>query len=246
MTLVLDGILVEHGGSDGRAVQPLSVMVHPGGGAGVLRRSADSIGARVFELRLGGSWEGRLRECGVSAAEPPLQLTGGRVNALLTQIHVETVRPAAASAMAIGGLTLTLLAELRRTLATGRAGRTMPEWLRRAVTLIHARYRSELRMAELAREVGVHPVHLSRGFRRAFGVTMTEYVRDLRIHFAAEAMVSSRDPLPSIAQSAGYQNMGHFTRCFKRATGMTPAAYRGARIARRALGSAASLESRAS
>ena len=75
--------------------------------------------------------------------------------------------------------------------------------------------------------MGVHPVHLSRGFRRAFGVTMTDYVRDLRIHYAAEALVASPDPVPRIARSAGYQNVGHFTRSFKRATGLTPAAYRG-------------------
>jgi AraC-like DNA-binding protein len=84
-----------------------------------------------------------------------------------------------------------------------------------------------MRMAAIAREVGVHPVHLSRGFRRAFGVTMTDYVRDLRIHYAAEALVASPDPVPRIARSAGYQNVGHFTRSFKRATGLTPAAYRG-------------------
>jgi transcriptional regulator GlxA family with amidase domain len=56
---------------------------------------------------------------------------------------------------------------------------------------------------------------------------MTDYVRDLRIHYAAEALVASPDPVPRIARSAGYQNVGHFTRSFKRATGLTPAAYRG-------------------
>jgi len=227
LTLVLDGLVVEERGQEVCACQPLSVIVHPAGGQGILRRSGSPGWARCFEMRLGGGWVDRLRECGLPQGGPPTVITGGRVNTLMAQIHVETVRPAPASAMAIGGLTLTLLAELRRYTAASSGGPPMTGWLRRAVALVHERYRGQVRMADIAREVGVHPVHLSRGFRRAFGLTMTDYVRDLRVHFAAEALVASPDPLPRIARSAGYQNVGHFTRSFKRATGMTPAAYRG-------------------
>jgi AraC-like DNA-binding protein len=225
ITLVLEGLLVEAADPDVRAIPPLSVAIHITN-SGMLRRSGVAGGTRCFEILLGGVWTNRVRECGLGVGPRAVYLNAGRVNSLVAQIHVETVRPGVASAMAIGGLTLTLLAELRRTLMAEAAPRTMPGWLRQAVTLVHERYRHALRMGELAREVGVHPVHLSRAFRRAFGVTMTEYVRDLRIHVAAEALVGSPDPLPRIARSVGYHNLGHFTRSFKRATGMTPGAYR--------------------
>ncbi len=227
LCLVLDGLLVESDGPDGTACPSPTVLVHPAGGTGLVRRSGGPGWARCFEMRLGGAWLSRLRDCGVTGSLPRFYVDAGRVNMLMAQIHVEVVRPAAASAMAIGGLTLTLLAELRRLIASGTEVRSMPGWLRRAVTMLHERFRAPMRMAAIAREVGVHPVHLSRGFRRAFGVTMTDYVRDLRIHYAAEALVASPDPVPRIARSAGYQNVGHFTRSFKRATGLTPAAYRG-------------------
>lgn len=226
LTLVLDGLLVEDARPEVTPVPPLSVAVHATNGHNVTRRSGVPDITRCFEIRFGGVWEDRIRECGMGVPSPSIYLSAGRINSLAAQIHVEAVRPGAASAMAIGGLTLTLLAELRRTLAGYQPGREMAAWLRKAVTLLHQRYREPLHMGRLAREVGVHPVHLSRAFRRAFGVTMTEYVRDLRVHVAAEALLATPDPLPRIARSVGYHNLGHFTRSFKRATGVTPGAYR--------------------
>ena len=227
ITLVLDGLLVEASEPEVTPVPPLAVVIHSTNGHGLLRRSGVPGLTRCFEMRLGGLWASRIRDCGLSGLGPSACFTAGRVNTLMAQIHVEAVRPGVASVMAIGGLTLTLLAELGRVAAADVGTRPMPPWLRRAVTMVHQRYREPLRMGMLAREVGVHPVHLSRAFRRAFGVTMTEYVRDLRIHVAAEALVAGPEPLPRIARSVGYHNLGHFTRSFKRATGMTPGAYRG-------------------
>jgi AraC-like DNA-binding protein len=229
ITLVLDGLLVETTDPEVTPVPPLAVAIHAANGTGLLRRSGVPGVTRCFEMRLSGGWASRLRESGFAGRGPSAYFNAGRINTLMAQIHVEAVRPGVASSMAISGLTLTLLAELGRVAATDTAGRPMQPWLRRAVALVHQRYREPLRMGELAREVGVHPVHLSRAFRRAFGVTMTEYVRDLRIHVAAEALVAGPDPLPRIARSVGYHNLGHFTRSFKRATGMTPGAYRGRR-----------------
>jgi len=226
VTMVLEGLLVEADEPEVTPVPPLAVVIRSEDGRNLKRRSGVSGLTRCFEIRLGGAWATRMRECGLDG-RPALYVSAGRINTLVGQIHVEAVRPGLASAMAIGGLTLTLLAELRRVISTEAPSRPMPGWLRRAVGLVHQRYREPLHMGELAREVGVHPVHLSRAFRRAFGVTMTEYVRDLRIHVAAEALVSGPEPLPRIARSVGYHNLGHFTRSFKRATGMTPGAYRG-------------------
>jgi AraC-like DNA-binding protein len=55
---------------------------------------------------------------------------------------------------------------------------------------------------------------------------MGEYVRRLRIDFAARALTASDAPLAALAQTAGFADQGHFTRAFKAATGLTPGAYR--------------------
>ena len=84
-------------------------------------------------------------------------------------------------------------------------------------------------MRTIAGAVGVHPVHLPRSFRRRFGITMTSYRRDLRLEAAGYALLTTSHGVARIATEHGYSDQAHFTRAFKRATGMTPAAFRRSR-----------------
>jgi AraC family transcriptional regulator len=60
-----------------------------------------------------------------------------------------------------------------------------------------------------------------------------EYVRRLRVERARADLEKSRDSLSAIALRHGYADQSHFTREFRRATGLTPAAYRRVRGASR-------------
>jgi AraC-like DNA-binding protein len=57
-------------------------------------------------------------------------------------------------------------------------------------------------------------------------MTIAEYVRMLRLDWAAARVAKSEEPLSAIALRAGYADQSHFTRAFKRRTGLTPAQYR--------------------
>ena len=71
-------------------------------------------------------------------------------------------------------------------------------------------------------------MHLARAFRKHFGCTPGEYVRHLRIEFASRELSKSDTPLVEIALAAGFAHQSHFSRIFKRQTGMTPSAFRAA------------------
>jgi AraC family transcriptional regulator len=79
---------------------------------------------------------------------------------------------------------------------------------------------------DVARRVGVHPVHLARTFRRVHQMTFAGYVRQVRIEFARRELTVSGAPLGDIAVAAGFCDQSHFSRLFKRYTGQTPAEYR--------------------
>jgi AraC family transcriptional regulator len=53
-----------------------------------------------------------------------------------------------------------------------------------------------------------------------------EYVRRVRVEFARDAVVNTDAPLVEIAYRAGFADHSHFTRTFKRLTGMTPYEFR--------------------
>ena len=87
-------------------------------------------------------------------------------------------------------------------------------------------------LSGLAESVGVHPVTLARAFRRAFGCTVGEYVRRLRIDHAAHQLAQTELPLAEIALAAGFSDQSHFSNLFRRHTGLSPFKFR--RVARSA------------
>ena len=101
-----------------------------------------------------------------------------------------------------------------------------PTWLTRAREVIHDRFREPLRLADLAREAGVHPAHLSRVFRQRYREPIATCIRRLRTDWAAERLADTDDPISAIALAAGFADQSHLTRALRARTGMTPARYR--------------------
>jgi AraC family transcriptional regulator len=126
--------------------------------------------------------------------------------------------------LAAEGIVLEMLVTLAR-LDSG-AARRPPAWLLRAQELLHSQFTRAMRNADVARAVGVHPAHLARAFRVHFKVSMGCYVRRLRLDWAARELVRSETSLAAVALAAGFADQSHFTRFFKRHTGLTPQAYR--------------------
>jgi AraC family transcriptional regulator len=129
------------------------------------------------------------------------------------------------SPLAIEGLLLEILADASRR-AVRAHGRRRPRWLEQVRDLLHSRFAERLALAELGEAVNVHPIYLASQFRRHFGCTLGDYLRRLRVDFAARDLAGSETPLWEIALAAGFSDQSHFTRIFKQHTGLTPAAYR--------------------
>lgn len=67
---------------------------------------------------------------------------------------------------------------------------------------------------------------VERQFRSAFGISLLQYQRKLRMHRACELLIGSDQPLTTIAYELGYSDHSHFTREFHRWHALTPHAYR--------------------
>jgi AraC family transcriptional regulator len=63
-------------------------------------------------------------------------------------------------------------------------------------------------------------------FRQQYGCTVGDYVRKLRLDFASRQLATSSASLAAIALAAGFADQSHFTKAFRRASGMTPAEWR--------------------
>jgi AraC family transcriptional regulator len=133
--------------------------------------------------------------------------------------------PDALAPLAIEGLVLELLARAARE-RTRLPEPLPPAWLRRARDLVLADAPESRTVTGIAAAVGVHPVYLARMFRLHFGASVADYARNVRLDRAAASIAASQTPIAVIALQAGFFDQSHFTRWFKRHTGLTPLAYR--------------------
>lgn len=104
--------------------------------------------------------------------------------------------------------------------------REPPAWLRAARETLAARYDEPLRVAEIAAQADVHPVHLIRSFRRFFGRTPHAFLRERRLESASTLLRTTSLALVEIALRTGFADQSHFTRAFTRRFGTAPAAFR--------------------
>jgi len=75
--------------------------------------------------------------------------------------------------------------------------------------------------ATLAREVGVHPVHLAQSFRSRLETTPGGFVRAHRM-FRAIELIRGGASLAAAAHAAGFADQSHMTRAIRRARGAPP------------------------
>ncbi|MBA3385719.1 MAG: AraC family transcriptional regulator [Chthoniobacterales bacterium] len=161
----------------------------------------------------------------LAGLEEPVFVHGGRAAWLTLKMYSEALRSDAAAALTIEGLALEILAELGHVKAEP-AEKKLPRWLNQARELLHARLGENMTHEEVADGVGVHPVYLATLFRRHFRCTIGEYVRRLRIEFAAGEIANSGRSLCEIGLAAGFSDQSHFSKVFKHHTGMTPGNFR--------------------
>jgi AraC family transcriptional regulator len=180
-------------------------------------------GGRCFHIEITPSMLARIRQH-TPVLDGPADFHGGLPAGVAARLYGEFHRSDEVSPLAMEGLALELLAEVSRR-PVPVAERAPPRWLRQARDLLHARFAGSPSLDEIAAAVGVHPAHLARVFRRQYGCTMGDYLRQLRVQFACRRLVAADAPLVEIALAAGFVDQSHFTRTFKYHVGMTPAEF---------------------
>jgi AraC family transcriptional regulator len=131
-----------------------------------------------------------------------------------------------AAPLAIEGILLELIAAVARLSQHEESAQTRPQWLDEARDRIHEELALRPSLSSLAESVGVHPVTLARAFRGAFGCTVGEYVRNLRIERATHQLAQTELSLAEIALAAGFSDQSHFSNLFRHHTGFSPSKFR--------------------
>jgi AraC family transcriptional regulator len=220
--LVLEGSLTEFYERQQRDLSPCSMVFTPPGE--IHSNAFHNVGGRCFLVELPPHWTDRLAASDIKL-ENSLEATNGELTRLAAKLYKEFHCVDKASALAVEGLALEILAVFARQ--TENVPETyLPGWLRAAKDLLHDRFSETITLNEIAKQAGVHPVHLARAFRQRYGCSLGEYQRRLRVEHASRQLVTTRHALADIALAAGFADQAHFSRVFKERTGLTPARFR--------------------
>ncbi len=95
-----------------------------------------------------------------------------------------------------------------------------------ADSVIRTHFHQPLSAAIVAAQVGCHPRYLSRIYRAAYGVTLTEAIQRTRIDYGCRLLLNSDLRVGEIARACGVDDADYFQQVFKRRKGLTPSAYR--------------------
>lgn len=131
---------------------------------------------------------------------------------------------------------LTILHELSlyiddaRTLSSSSFAKIEPMFDSRRIQkiqkYINANYKEEIRLEQMAEQVGMTATSFSRFFKLRTGKTLSDYVIDIRIGFATRLLVDSTMSIAEICYECGFNNLSNFNRIFKKKKDCSPKEFR--------------------
>ncbi|MBL9114058.1 MAG: helix-turn-helix transcriptional regulator [Verrucomicrobiaceae bacterium] len=104
--------------------------------------------------------------------------------------------------------------------------KTDPEPVRLARAYMQEHLHEPISLDDVAHAVGVSSFHFCKVFKRATGMTFTDYLGRMRVERARRMLLKPSNRITEVAYEAGFQSLSHFNRSFRRVVGESPTEFR--------------------
>lgn len=118
-------------------------------------------------------------------------------------------------------------------LSGARPGDQEVDYVQMAKDYVGRNFSHEIHVGDIARFIHIHPAYLQRLFKKECGVSVVDYLTEVRMQKAYDLLVRTNMSILDIAGSVGINSQQYFTRLFKKTVGMTPKALRDSNTADR-------------
>lgn len=99
-------------------------------------------------------------------------------------------------------------------------------YVRKAMTYMQQHYDRDIKVEDIAAAVNLHPSYLHRVFKANQGITLLEYLTNVRMEKSKMLLANTDIPIIDVSGYVGINSRQYFTYMFKRNTGITPQAFR--------------------
>lgn len=106
-----------------------------------------------------------------------------------------------------------------------RAGIWLSPIVAKTKSILEKHYNEDIHLSVISQMVGVSESYLSKQFSKEVGINFIQYLTQLRIEKAKKGLENGMK-IYEVAEMVGYVNPEHFSRIFKKMTGVSPLAYR--------------------
>ncbi|WP_028553010.1 AraC family transcriptional regulator [Paenibacillus sp. UNC451MF] len=100
------------------------------------------------------------------------------------------------------------------------------ERIRPVMDYIHSHFDSPIELGILAERIRMSKTYLCTYFKDAMGITLFEYIEQVRVNHGCKLLKTTSLPITEIASLSGFNSTSYFNRVFKRILSISPRAYR--------------------
>jgi len=218
--LLLDGHYAESYRNWSWTYRPFTMGFHPEGMSHADECGVDN--SRFFLIELENAWMERLRDYSpISPIEP--RVCDAKAGLLAARLFRESKRCTLQLPLLMEGLVLEILSTM---VPDSVSERKKPRWVAKVREILEEEFSQKHTLEEIARRLDLHPVYLTRAFRKLTGESPGHFLSRIRVRNAIERLTNTEMSIAEIALVTGFSDQSHLTRALKQQTGITPAAFR--------------------
>lgn len=89
---------------------------------------------------------------------------------------------------------------------------------------------SKISVKDIATMLSLHENYLSRLFKLDMGISIKEYISEIKLSIANDLLSSTEYSIQQISDKIGFSTVQSFSKAFKKANGVSPGIYRKHRL----------------
>lgn len=159
----------------------------------------------------------------------PTHITGlsyEKYSTLFSKCYFQFINSSVYSHLKLNSLFTEIIAEIYADISNGDDGNFMHPKIKYAIQYIKNNFSSALTAPMLAEMFGLSPKYFGSLFKKSTGMSVAEFILELRIYAAKEMLRGTNMSIAEISEQIGFDNSFYFSKCFKDKENLSPTQYR--------------------